>query len=141
MPLQVGPLLTIISKGYYMSAVQTVQIHTWELNQGPWDLHSTLTTRLQQLVKVGCSNLTDTMLLLFCHPCSPAPPLLLGQLHWSLTIIQKSQIHIKLFLALAQYAGLILSWENVTKKCKKIARPSLQRGCITSCLHAESCWK
>ena len=78
--------------------VQTKQIHTRELNQGPWDLqHSTLTTGLQQLVEVGCSNPTDTMLLLFCHLCSPAPPLLLGQLHWSLTITQK------LFLALTQF--------------------------------------
>ena len=86
--------------------VQTKQIHNQELNRGPWDLqHSTLTTGLQQ---VGCSNPTDTMLLLFCHPCSPAPPLLLGQLHWSLTTSQK------LFLALAQYAGPILSCENVS---------------------------
>ena len=101
--------LTIISKEYCMPAVRAMQIHTWELNQGPWDLqHSTLTTRLQQLVKVGCCNpIIDTMLL-FCHPCSPAPPLLLHQVHWSLTITQK------IFLALTQYAGPILSCENVT---------------------------
>ena len=66
LPFQASPLLTILNKVYCVPAVQTTQIQTWELNQGPWDLqHSTLTTRLQQLVKVGCSNPTDTILLLF----------------------------------------------------------------------------
>ena len=46
-----------------------------DLNPGPWGLeHSTLTIRLQRLVKVGRSNPTDTMLLLTCHPCGSAPP-------------------------------------------------------------------
>ena len=48
------------------------------IEPGPWDLqHSTLTTGLQQLVKVGCSNPTDTMLLLFCH-LLPSPTTVAG---------------------------------------------------------------